>query len=274
MSGFSAEWLALREPLDLASRNKQVEDAFFAALPDRELKVLDLASGAGSTVAALSRPDTPAISWTLADYDAELLTIAASRRYDKTPANLATVEADLAEGLDRLPLSEVDAVTTSAFLDLASEDFLQRLVDAVTSAGKPFLASLTYDGRATFEPADPLDVSLREALNIDQQTDKGFGPALGPQAARRAIDLFTAKGYFVQDGASDWQIEPGAANFLKEFLSGWARVGCKQGLDPAKVDRWLEFRSQQIAEKRLSMMVGHLDFVALPKLQGNNKNDL
>lgn len=264
MSGFSAEWLALREPLDLAARSKPVENAFFAALPDRDLKVLDLASGAGSTVAALSRTGTPAISWTLTDYDADLLTIAASRRYDRTPANLVTLNADLAEGLDRLPLLEVDAVTTSAFLDLASEDFLQRLVDAVTSAGKPFLASLTYDGRATFGPPDPLDEALREALNIDQQTDKGFGPALGPQAARRAIDLFAAKGYCVHEGTSDWQIEPGAANFLKEFLSGWARVGCKQGLDPAEVDRWLELRSQQIAEKRLSMMVGHLDFAALP----------
>jgi hypothetical protein len=54
VSGFSATWLALREPLDLAARNKEVEAAFFEALPAEDPKILDLASGAGSTVAALA----------------------------------------------------------------------------------------------------------------------------------------------------------------------------------------------------------------------------
>lgn len=31
MSGFSSEWLALREPLDLDARNRDVEDAFVGA---------------------------------------------------------------------------------------------------------------------------------------------------------------------------------------------------------------------------------------------------
>lgn len=265
MSGFSADWLALRQPLDLAARNLDVEAAFFAALPDRDLKILDLASGAGSTVAALSGREMPPIHWTLTDYDPDLLAIAVKRQYDMRPASLTTRQVDLAANLGQLPWSQTDAVTTSAFLDLVSEAFLQQLVDAVTSARKPFLASLTYDGRATFDPADPLDEIFRGALNADQQTDKGFGPALGPHAAGRAAHLFREKGYAVHEGSSDWAIDPSAAEFLAEFISGWARVGIKYGIEQTKTDRWLALRSKQISDHNLAMTVGHRDFVALPE---------
>jgi hypothetical protein len=264
MSGFSAGWLALREPLDLAARNKDVEAAFFAALPGRSLHLLDLASGAGSTVAAVSRVDGPVINWTLSDYDPALLSVAAGRKYEKQPASLTTLETDLAAGLEKLPLSKVDAVTTSAFLDLVSEAFLQRLADAVCTAGKPFLGSLTYDGRAAFDPANPLDSTMRQALNADQQTDKGFGPALGPGAANRAAELFREKGYTVIDGASDWRINSASADFLDEFLTGWACVGGKQGISRVQTNRWLDLRRDQIAAGTLTMSVGHMDFVALP----------
>lgn len=264
MSGFAAEWLALREPLDLAARNKRVEAAYFEALPKSNLKILDLASGAGSTVAALSGRDGQVIRWILADHDPALLAIASQRRYAATPEEIITLETDLASSLEQLPFLDVDAVTTSAFLDLVSENFLQQLADLVTSAGKPFLASLSYDGRASFDPAHPLDEALRQALNSDQQSDKGLGPALGPKAARRAVDLFRSKGYRIEEGESDWQIGPGADAFLAEFLSGWARVGRKQGLDQGDVAEWLEVRHSQISENRLTMTVGHLDFAALP----------
>jgi len=53
MSGFSSKWLSLREPLDIAARNRAVEQSFLEQLPGGSPKILDLASGAGSTVAAL-----------------------------------------------------------------------------------------------------------------------------------------------------------------------------------------------------------------------------
>ncbi len=55
MSGFSAEWLKLREPYDLRARNAAVLDTVFNLLAGQPSVVLvDLACGTGSTFRALS----------------------------------------------------------------------------------------------------------------------------------------------------------------------------------------------------------------------------
>jgi hypothetical protein len=264
MSGFAAEWLALRHPLDLAARNEAVEQAFLEKLPAGPLKLLDLASGTGSTVTALATRLARPAHWLLTDYDPALLELAASNLKDFAQTDAGTRRIDLAADLETLPFAEVDAVTTSAFLDLVSESFLERLADSIVAAHKPFLASLTYDGRAAFRPQHSLDTDLTGALNAHQQTDKGFGRALGPNAAAKAIELFEARGYKVVQGTSDWQIPPTASAFLSEFLGGWRRVGLECKVDTLKLETWWQDRTRAIEAERLSMTVGHIDFVAYP----------
>ena len=147
MSGFSAEWLALREPLDLAARNAAVEAAFFDCLPARPLRILDLASGAGSTVAALDGRLPRKADWLLTDHDPDLLKTAAARFEGAGRGNIELRRVDLAADLETLPFADVDAVTTSAFLDLVSEDFLVRLADILALSGKPFLSGWLRVGR-------------------------------------------------------------------------------------------------------------------------------
>ncbi len=74
MSGFSADWLALREPYDLRARNPAVLDAVAASLePLSSVRIVDLACGTGSTLRALS-PRLPARqNWRLVDNDLSLL---------------------------------------------------------------------------------------------------------------------------------------------------------------------------------------------------------
>ena len=81
MSGFSAEWLALRESYDLRARNPIVLDAVAAAFKSLDaVSVVDLACGAGSTVRALS-PHLPARQrWDLVDNDPRLLALALQRK--------------------------------------------------------------------------------------------------------------------------------------------------------------------------------------------------
>ncbi|WP_299809873.1 class I SAM-dependent methyltransferase [uncultured Roseibium sp.] len=264
MSGFSSEWLALREPLDLAARNAEVEEAFLAQLPERPLRILDLASGAGSTVAALHGKFRQPVTWLLTDHDPALLEVAASRWKKATGERLETRQLDLSGNLEDLPLADVDAVTTSAFLDLVSDGFLRRLTDRIVRAGKPFLASLTYDGRTAFEPSHPFDAILGAALNAHQKSDKGFGPALGPDAAERAAGLFEAQGYSVVRGSSDWQVGSASEGFLLEFLQGWRRVGQELGLDESSLNAWWADRQRKIRSGELHVEVGHIDFAAFP----------
>ncbi|MCR9280529.1 MAG: class I SAM-dependent methyltransferase [Rhodobacteraceae bacterium] len=260
MSGFSPAWLALREPVDLAARNEDVETAFFAALGSQPMRIMDLASGAGSTVSALARHRSTSTEWLLTDYDLALLEVAGQRWQDR----VTTRQIDLASDLEELPFAEVDAVTTSAFLDLVAEPFLVRLVDQVVKARKPFLASLTYDGRALFTPQLSLDAALLAAHNTHQLSDKGFGPALGPAAAMRAIELFRDRGYKVVQGRSDWQADSSSADFLKELLGGWCNIGREVALDEAELAQWWSQRQEHITSGQLTLSVGHVDFTALP----------
>ncbi|MEP4805975.1 MAG: glycosyl transferase family 1, partial [Hyphomicrobiales bacterium] len=158
----------------------------------------------------------------------------------------------------------VDAITTSAFLDLVTEEFLLKLVKMVTEANKPFLASLSYDGRASCEPVDPLDDAIRQAMNTHQRTDKGFGAALGPFAWNAAANLFRQAGYEVVTGASDWVAGHNSAAFQKALLAGWIEAASEMGLDPEQLARWQTRRFGEIEVGHLSVTVGHQDLVAFP----------
>ena len=264
--GFSPNWLALREPLDIAARNRDVETAFRAQLPEGTARILDLASGAGSTVAALQPHLNAETQWQLTDYDPALLDVAAARWSGGSGVSVSTRQIDLASDLETLTFEEVDAITTSAFLDLVSEAFLDRLATQIAASGKPFLASLTYDGRTTFSPPHPLDNDLVEALNKDQKSEKGFGPALGPEAAGEAVARLQAKGLQVLSGPSDWQVGPDDRDFLEEFLGGWFRAARSRwdidAVEPTALEDWYRLRMAQIEAGELSVMVGHVDLVA------------
>jgi len=264
MSGFSADWLRLREPVDLAARNGQVEDVFLAALPGGAVRLMDLASGAGSTVAALSGRLAVSQDWLLTDNDPALLAVSRQRFSQFGKGAVECRQVDLSAALASLPFAGVDGVTTSAFLDLVTRPFLEQLVALVTEARLPFLASLTYDGRASCRPADPFDEDIRLAMNAHQKTDKGFGAALGPDAADAARALFEAAGYKVVSGRSDWHAGSGAEAFQRELVSGWVSAGSEMGLDPERLTLWLDRRMEQISEGELMIEVGHLDIAAIP----------
>lgn len=259
MSGFSPEWLRLREPLDLAARNNDVEAAFLSALPAKGARIMDLASGAGSTMAALAERAGAESRWLLTDNDPVLLDVAKRRFPD-----VQTRRIDLSADMSALPFRDADGITTSAFLDLVTEPFLKDLVEQVTRAGRPFLASLTYDGRAACSPADPLDEEIRLAMNDHQKSDKGFGPALGPDAAGAAEALFRKAGYRVVSGTSDWRAGPGSTDFLRELIAGWTTAASETGVDDERLAAWHRRRLAEIEGGAFSVVVGHVDFAAVP----------
>ena len=262
---FSAEWLALREPHDKRARNAAVLDAVAAATRARSsIAVVDLACGTGSTLRALTLRLPSVQSWRLADHDLGLLARAAALA--RPPALMAEPFAvDLARDLEAALDGPVDLVTTSALLDLVSQDWLERLTTECAARRLPVYAALTYDGLATIEPVDPLDDKVIEGVNAHQRTDKGFGPALGPSAAEAAIGRFKALGYTVTQGASDWMFGTKDVEIQTEIMTGWAAAAREIGALPVDdIIMWLGRRRNHLAAGRSSMRVGHVDFFAQP----------
>jgi hypothetical protein len=264
VSGFSPEWLALREPFDTRARNAAVVEAVATALAGRHaVAITDLACGTGSTLRALSPHIEARQNWRLVDNDLSLL----ARTPQGTPPqiNVATVPVDINRDLELALDGPLDLVTTSALLDLVSEPWLTRLAQECAARRVPVYAALSYDGRVEIEPADPLDQAIIEAVNAHQRTDKGFGPALGPAAAEAAVEQFERVGYFVLQGASDWTFGAQDRNIQVETLSGWAAAAREMGQLPlADVIAWLTRRRDLVKAGRSSIRVGHVDLFARP----------
>ena len=265
MSAFSADWLALREPFDTRARSPAVLDAVAGFFAHRHsVRIIDLACGTGSTLRALSPRLPPRQCWTLVDNDPRLLARAASTPMSQD-VSVTVLARDLSHDLEPALGEAVDLIATSALLDLVSEAWLQRLVIAVTARAIPFYAALSYDGRVVFTPPDEFDAAVIGAVNLHQRTDKGFGAALGPAAADVALARFTALGWAVVQGISDWQIGREGREMQDALMDGWASAAHDTGtLSGRDITGWLARRRAATAAGRSSLLVGHVDFLAMP----------
>jgi hypothetical protein len=264
MGGFSADWLTLREPYDRAARSADVLDAVASAFADRaSLSLVDLACGTGSTLRALTGHLPARQEWRLVDNDLGLLLRAGQIALPNV--KVTTLPVDLARDLEAALDGPVEMVTTSALLDLVSPAWLERFVVETAARKLPVYAALSYDGRVSLDPADPLDGKIVAAVNRHQRTDKGFGPALGPAAAAEAIGRFERLNYSVVQAPSDWVFGPDDRDIQLEIVAGWASAARDIGdLSLGDIGNWLIRRREAIAGGHSSIRVGHIDFFAVP----------
>ena len=282
---FPADWLALREPVDHRSRaHALAEDlaswvrgstaAHGGDAPDtsRAIEVVDLASGAGSNFRYLSPRLPAAQSWTLIDHDDDLL-IRASTGVD-TRLRIITARRSLSvAGIDAVvdvirPASanRPDVVTASALFDLVSHGWLSDLAAAVAASGAAALFTLSYDGSIIWSETDPQDALVRDAVNEHQRRDKGFGPALGPEAGEAIAAGFEREGYRVRTAPSPWQLAYGDRALLAQLIDGWAAAAIEQQPEEReRIASWQTRRIESIAGRETTCAVGHVDVLALPR---------
>ncbi len=279
MEAFSAEWLALREPADHAARATRLVTLVVNALAwysPPSVTVVDFGAGTGSNLRYLSRRLPFGQRWTLVDHDQRLLN-QATRDWelagDAVPHGV-TVRArrvDLAR-LDESAFTGAAAgapqapllVTASALLDLTSVDWLDRLAARCRALRALTLFALTYDGRITCEPPDPADEMVRALVNRHQQTDKGFGPAAGPDAVQAATDAFEREGYSVYRARSDWQLGAESQTLQQQLVNGWGLAAAELSpADAAAIAAWLARRRDAIANGTSRIAVGHEDVVCI-----------
>ncbi len=288
MSGFSADWLALREPFDAAARAKADAVAALAAewLGPAPRRIVDLACGTGANLRALAPRLGRGQHWRLVDHDAALLAALpdALRTWGRRcgycvatteggtlaidgPGFDATVVCqalDLAQGLPVLLLPPGALLTASALLDLVSARWLDELIASATRARATLLFTLNVDGHVDWHGADVGDEAVQAAFSAHQRRDKGFGPALGTAAVAEALARLRAAGWQVESARSDWRID-GAQSpaMLQALIDGSAAAAIEQapGLLEAIV-AWQQRRTACRAATRL--VVGHVDLAARP----------
>ncbi len=276
MTGFSPDWLALREPADHRARNAGIANMVQARFATRDhLAVLDLGCGTGSNLRATYALLPARQSWTLVDYDPALLHAARSTlaRWadkveianhglslikDRRQITVTFRQADLAADLDGALAGDADLITASALFDLCSAEFIRRFARAVAKKRAAFYTVLTYNGIQKWTPRQPSDQAIAQAFNQHQMSDKGFGPSAGPMAPSELADGFQSSGYIVSEGESPWILGANDAQLVSELAEGKARAAVETGqVDAKTLAAWTSVR-------RAAAEIGHTDTFAVP----------
>jgi SAM-dependent methyltransferase len=276
MSGFSPEWLRLRESADANARNRDIANAVSARFAQREtLTVVDLGCGTGANLRATASllPNTQ--TWTLVDSNAALLACARTElaswsdqaesdgtllRLKKGHASITVnfKSSDLATELESVFEHAPALVTASAFFDLVSEPFIRKLALRCSEARSAFYAVLTYNGVQRWNPHRPADNQIASAFHSHQLRDKGFGAAAGPLASSELADQFRHNGYLVQEGESPWVLGRNDRMLIEELMRGHAMAAGETGLVDAKtLETWVKVQ-------RSGAEIGHTDTFAVP----------
>jgi hypothetical protein len=281
MSGFSSQWLALREPADHAARDRTTLAALGAHLAGlNHAMIVDIGCGTGSNLRATA-PVLPVMaqSWTLVDYDPHLLTAARSTlaawadtaeergeelvltKAGKT-ISVDTRVIDLNIDLETITAWRPDLITAAAFFDLVSHEWILRFVAALARRKLPLYTMLTYDGRSIWTPPHATDEAINAAFHAHQTTDKGFGPSAGPSATAILAQAFIDADYAVTLGDSPWMLtHQRDAQLIQQLADGIAAAASETGsISDADIKVW---RAAHAADA--NALIGHLDLFAAPK---------
>lgn len=258
--GFDRHWLALREPVDLRSRDQNLLSIARQAIEQSSKDVvLDIGCGTGSTYRSIAPHLMRQIRWRLLDNDEKLLDEVDARHGN----TVETVRMDL-NRIDQLPLQEVSLITASALFDLCSSDFIETFSRLISKAHIGLYAALNYDGEMAWTDGHPLDLAVTDAFNAHQQSDKGLGMSLGPDAWQFLADCLIKEGHDVHVAESPWLLKGDDMDLQLLLLSGIAgaveEYGLLEGRDLAS---WLEYRRQSAMDKRGRCRIGHRDIIAL-----------
>jgi len=241
---FSATWLSQREPYDHAARSSALAWRFAEAVGAG--RVLDLGGGQGSGARYLREHGAADLDVWVVDHDEELLAHAAE-------AGFPTAEADLRA----FDWPDADALHCQALLDLVSWAWLETFIERLVARPMPLLATLSVDGRVSFDPSDPDDEEVLSCFRAHQSLDRGFGPSPGPRAGHVLAQRLEVAGWTVVVEQADWQIPSDDVAMVRSMVDGIVEAAAHMSVKPDRIRAWGARRSG-------SMTVGHIDVLALP----------
>lgn len=255
-------WLALRVAADNTARAATTDTLLPRLIEhlgtsgaERGLEVIDLGSGTGANQRWLE-PRLPFVQhWLWVDQDPTLQRHPVPPSTKRLTADVGVLESILSEpGGARL-------VTCSALLDLLTRAELESLGAALARA--PALLSLTVTGAMELSPPDPLDSALLEAFNEHQR----HGGRAGPDASQALTQLLDEAHSSVWTAETPWLVgRDDDAEFVSQFLHDRVAAATEQEPSLSSVSgKWLERRLAQLADRSLTISVGHRDLLIIPR---------
>jgi len=278
MSGFSAEWLALREPVDHRSVSAIVRDAVCEWVGARQqVSMIDLGCGSGSNLRGLAPYLPSAQHWRLVDWDKALLDHARMAIFEWADSaesavnnlavrkagkqiDVAFEQADLMRDYARVLDKPADLVTAAAFFDLVSAQWIADFCTALAQRRLPLYTVLTYNGEEEWTPVHAGDAAMLAAFHAHQQNDKSFGPAAGPGAIAALCNALEAHDYTVVTDVSSWRLDRADAGLIAELAAGSAQAAIESGqVSESAAAEWLTARRDAD-----TCRIGHVDLFASP----------
>ena len=282
MSGFSAQWLGLREPVDHRSRNQALQVQVINYLAQVKtvypgsVYVTDLGSGTGSNLRALAPHLNSIQYWTLVDYDQTLLQVARSTLLAWADSEIESAETssttiknlsirklnktiivkfkcvDLLNDYQAILNEPTDLITAAAFFDLVAKPWLTKFC---ASLSKPLYTVLTYDGNEKWSPPEIVDSDILKAFHQHQRTDKGFGSALGPTASECLQSLLRDQHFTTICAPSPWILNHQDSALIKQLSIGTAEAVREMAtLAVTVVNQWEQSRMHASRCE-----IGHID---------------
>jgi hypothetical protein len=125
---------------------------------------------------------------------------------------------------------------------------------------------LSFDGRIEWRPRDDGDAGVRDLVDRHQHGDKGFGPALGPDAVAKLRALLVGDRGELLVEASDWVLGEGDREIQRALLDGYLTTATSVSAERREeIEAWAARRRQLIDNERSRLRVGHLDLLFLPE---------
>lgn len=250
-------WLAARNAADERARSQSAPlvHRLSQRLAPGPAEGIDLGTGTGANHRYLSALLTVPVSWTVLDYDPDLLDHAVHLGTTRVLAGIG----DLARVLDGRRPDRL-FLTCSAVLDVLRADDVATLAKVIVARRLPFLGVLSVTGDVALRPGDPLDGPVSAAFNAHQCRDGRLGPGAPAYLAERL------PAGWLHETPTPWALRAGSdAALLRSYLSERAHVAVEQEPELAEpVAGWLERRLTQLANGRLEVDVAHVDQLVLP----------
>jgi len=304
MTGFSETWLSLREGADTSARSVDLLARLRAWTQRHQvLHITDLGAGTGANLRYLAPRLGGEQVWVLVDNDPALLKAlpALLTRWGHQEQVSVRIHADSSVHLDgegfsarvlrqqrdlARPFSDEffgaqHLVTASALLDLTSSEWInglaQRLGEnhsrsgaAEAAPGLACLFALSVDGRIEWQPSLDSDKRVTDLFKKHQQRDKGLGSAAGPKAGLVMADALRRVGFAVASTSSDWHLANESVAMQEALADGFLSAALEMTDDTevnakADLDEWRARRQQHLEAGQSTLMVGHVDVLALPR---------